>query len=313
VTAWLFASIFCAALTGISAAGLCLAWPRPMSPEEWIEHRQLAEIGAGSVARRNRLDALVSAMLTSWPVMRLRWAVRLFRADLDLLSLFGAQAPASEEAMTSALLRLASLGAGAGFVLGIGLWTLAGHDGLPASAVVFTVACGVLLPSLSWLRFRRQAAQLRATIGRQLPRLLTGARVLLESGAVTPHRALSTVVSVYSDPAADVLREAIRDGEVRRVELQVSLDQVARMYRLEPLQRLADALRVGARFGSGMAELLTEFAIETRQDGHTAYRERMVRAPVLMALPALVFFVLPLLAVILLLVVTPLVNGLGRL
>ena len=85
------------------------------------------------------------------------------------------------------------------------------------------------------------------------------------------------------------------------------------MYRLEPLQRLADALRVGARFGSGMAELLIEFAVETRQDWHTAYRERMVRAPVLMAVPALFFFVLPLLAVILLLVVTPLINGIGRL
>jgi Flp pilus assembly protein TadB len=313
VTLPLFASLIFAAITAVSAAGLYLIWPRRMSPEEWIDRRHAAEVGAASIEGRRRRSVIVSAVLASWPVMRLRWTVHLIRADLDLLKLYGARAPASEEAMTSELLRLALLGAGAGLVAGIGLWALAGRDGLPVSTALFTVVCGALLPGLRWLRFRREAAQLRATIGRRLPRLLTGARVLLESGAVTPQQALTTVVSVYTDPAADVLREAMRDREVRRVELQASLDQVARTYRLEPLQRLADGLRIGTRFGTRMAELLTEYAADARQDWHTAYRERMVRAPVLMAVPALVFFVLPLLAVILLLVVTPLINGLGQL
>ena len=308
MTSSLLGTFFFAALTAVSVAGLYLAWPRPVGPEEWIDRRRVAEGGG-----RRRPNVIMGAVLSSLPVLWLRRSVRLIHADLELLKLGGMRAQDSDEAMTSEFLRLGLMGAGTGLVIGIALHALAGHEGPPTSTVLFIVVCGVLLPALRWLRFRREAARLRATIGRRLPRLLTGARVLLESGAVTPQQALTTVVSVYSDPAADVLREAMRDREVRRVELQASLDHVARTCRLEPLQRLADGLRVGTRFGSGMAELLSEYAADARLDWHTTYRERMVRAPVLMAVPALVFFVLPLLVVILLLVISPLVNGLGRL
>ena len=152
MTPWMLASLFFAALTAVSAAGLYVAWPRPMSPEEWIERRHVAEVGAGSISGRGGPNVIVTAALAFWPVMRLRWTVHLIRADLDLLKLHGARAPANEDAMTSELLRLALLGAGAGLVVGIGLWTLAGHHGLPTSTALFTVVCGALLPSLRWLR-----------------------------------------------------------------------------------------------------------------------------------------------------------------
>jgi len=62
-----------------------------------------------------------------------------------------------------------------------------------------------------------------------------------------------------------------------------------------------------------MADLLSEFALDLRRAEHAAYRERMTRAPVLMTVPALLFFVLPLLALVLMLVFAPLSTALGQL
>src|SRR2546426_663342 len=151
------------------------------------------------------------------------------------------------------------------------------HQRAQAAMALLPVAAGTLLPALRWTRLRRRAAEERAVIMRRLPRLLTGARVLLESGAVTPQQALSTAASVYSDPAADILREVLVDQEVRRVELQEALDKTGQAYGLEPLRRLADAYRVGARHGTQMAALLSEFALDLRQAEHSAYRARMTR------------------------------------
>ena len=211
------------------------------------------------------------------------------------------------------LLRLGALGAGAGLAAGIAIWLVSGRPGLPGSALLLPVACGGLLPGLRWLRLRRSATRARVAIRRRLPRILGGSRVLLESGAVTPHQALSAAVTVYRDAAADVLREALLQQEVHRSELQAALDHVGETYGLEELRRLADAYRVGTKHGTQMADLLTEFAIRLRQGEHAAYRERMTRAPVLMAVPALVFFVLPLLAVLLLLILFPLESALTQL
>jgi len=180
-------------------------------------------------------------------------------------------------------------------------------------AVVLLLSGGSMVPALRWLRFRRKATQVRASITRRLPRVLTGARVLLESGAATPQQALQAASSAYHDPAADVLRRALLDQEVRRAELHEALDLVGGTYALEHLQRLGDAYRVGTRHGTHVADLLSEFALAMRQEQHAAYRERMTRAPVLMTVPALVFFVLPILALVFLLVLSPLEGALGHL
>jgi hypothetical protein len=303
-------SIALAAVFAVSLAGLYLAWPRRMTAEEWVLHRRRSGrrrpsaqpgFGVRLVARDARL------------AMRLSWMMRLVGADLRLLQLRGEWPSESVEALLGGLLRLAAIGAGLGLTLGIATWLVSGLSGLPGSALLLPVVCGVLLPGLRWLRLRRRAAQARVQIRRRLPRVLGGARVLLESGAVTPHQALSTAVTVYRDSAADILREALLQQEVHRVDLYDALDQAGERYGVDELRRLADAYRVGTQHGTQMADLLTEFALALRQGEHAAYRERMTRAPVLMAVPALVFFVLPLITVLLFLILFPLENAFTQL
>jgi Flp pilus assembly protein TadB len=309
VNALLLVSLFFSVAAAGGTVGLYQVWPRPMTLEEWVMHRRMvAERGA--TARRGLAARLAGR---TGRVASLRWLVELARADLRLLALRRSSVFAGEDEMVAGLLRRVALGAVGGFATGLLVWLLAGRPGVPVAAVVLGVVASVLLPASSWMRFHRAAAHVRASIERGLPRLLTGSRVLLESGATTPHQALSAAVRAYSDPAADILHEALVDQGARQVELQEALERVARGCALEPLRRLADAYRVGIRHGTQMADLLTGFARDLRHGEHAAYRERMTRAPVLMTLPALVFFVLPLLALVLLLVVAPLEGALSQL
>lgn len=62
-----------------------------------------------------------------------------------------------------------------------------------------------------------------------------------------------------------------------------------------------------------MSTLLVDFAQRARNSWHASYRERITRAPVLMTVPALMFFVLPLLVLVMYLVFTPLMGTLSRL
>lgn len=303
-------SLALAAVFAVSLTGLYLAWPRQMTAEEWILHRRKGR-GSRPVAQPTLAVRVVNRDTRLG--LRLRWVLRLVRADLALLRLRGESPAESEEALVMGLLRLSALGAAAGLAAGITIWLAAGRPGVPTSAFLLTAACGILFPALRWLRLRSRATRARTVIRHRLPRILGGSRVLLESGAVTPQQALATAVTVYRDSAADVLREALLQQEVRRVELQQALDQVGETYGLDELRRLADAYRVGTKHGTQMADLLTEFALTLRQGEHAAYRERMTRAPVLMAVPALVFFVLPLMAVLLLLILFPLESAFTQL
>ena len=303
-------SIALAGVFAVSLAGLYLAWPRRMSAEEWVLHRRWSGRHRPTPQRGLGVRLVASdARLAVW----LRWAMRLGGADLRLLQLRGEWSSESVEALLGGLLRQAALGAGLGLALGMAIWLVSGRSSLPGSALLLPIACGVLLPGARWLRLRRRAAQARVQIRRRLPRVLGGARVLLESGAVTPHQALSTAVTVYRDSAADLLREALLQQEVHRIDLHDALDQTGERYGVDELRRLADAYRVGTQHGTQMADLLTEFALALRLGEHAAYRERMTRAPVLMAVPALVFFVLPLITVLLLLILFPLENAFTQL
>lgn len=294
-----------ALVASVSLAGVYASWPRPISPDEWITRRRVSELGpeARRAAAPGRLRRAAA---------RLRWPVAFIGADLALLRSQGRGSAGSEEDLAYELLRLGALGGTGGLLLGVALWLLSGRLGVPLSALLLAAVGAALLPALRWLRFRRQADSIRAAIQHRLPRVLTGSRVLLESGALTPQNALRTTVAIYRDPASDVLREALRESQVRRVELQNTLDAVAQRYGLDPVQRLADAFRVGTRFGTEMADTLSTFAADVRRSWHAEYRERMTRAPVLMTIPALVFFVVPLFGLILLLVLTPLMRSLSQ-
>jgi Type II secretion system (T2SS), protein F len=312
LSAYLAACFVLAAIAASSLGGVYLTWPRRLSAEEWVLHRRLAAVDLASRHRPGmRVPGLRVGRLPD-PTARLRAALGIARSDLNLIALFGSPTTRTEDELAQRLLRLGAIGAVGGAVAGLAVW-LAGRDQVPYVFVLLTLGSAVLVPALDWLRLRRAADRYRALVKRRLPRLLTGSRMLLESGSATPQHALSMAVAVYNDPAADVLREALRGKEVGRTELEESLDQVAHEYGLEPLHRLADAFRIGSRYGTQMGNLLTDFALELRRGWHAEYRERISRAPVLMTLPAMVFFVLPLLALILLLVFTPLMKTLSEL
>jgi Flp pilus assembly protein TadB len=302
VTGAFFVAIALSAVLAVCLAGLYLAWPREMTAEEWVLHRR----------DRSRWQT-VSAVRHNLVSLRLAWTVSLARADLRLLQLQGGSPVPGEAALAASLVRLGAIGAGAGLAAGLAIWLLAGRPGLSGTAVLMPLACAALLPGLRWLSLRRRAALARLTVRRRLPRILGGARVLLESGAATPQGSLSAAVALYHDVTTDVLREALLQHEVRRVELQETLDAAGEAYGLHELRQLADAYRMGTRHGTQMADLLAEFAGRLRHVEHAAYRERMTRAPVLMAVPALVFFVLPLIVLLLLLVLLPLEGAFAQL
>jgi Flp pilus assembly protein TadB len=309
VTPLLALSLMLAIVAATAGAGLYLAWPRGMTAEEWVMHRREATRGR-SVLRPGWVSGLLGTQ-SRWS--HLRPALGRVGSDLRLLNLQGLSYFAGEAELVASVARLSAVGAVAGLAGGLALWLLSGHDGPFGVVILMAVALGVLPPAMKWERVRRQAAEARGAIRRRLPRLLTSARVVLEGSGVTPQQALSVAVAVYRDPAADVLREALLDQQVRRIELPDALEQAGNAYSVEPLRRLADAYRVATRQGTKMADLLSEFALDLRQEEHAAYRERMTRAPVLMAPLVMFFFVLPLLAMVFLLVLTPLMRALSHL
>jgi len=311
VTVHLVAGLVLAVLCGISVASLYLAIPRRPTAEEWILHRRAvsaAEVTAISSSRFGQVWRRPSLSLK-----RYRTLSETVSRDLLLLRLAGHQAPANPDLLLESIGSGAVIGAAAGAVTGLGLWLLEGRSGLPISALTFAVIGWAGLPLVISLQLRLRARSVRLAVRRRLPRVLTGARVLLESGAATPEGALATAAATYQDPAGDLLREALRVREVRRVPLETALDEVADDYGIESLHRLADAFRVGARYGTQMSALLADFAGAIRSGWHAEYRERITRAPVLMTVPALIFFVLPLLFLIMFLVFSPLMGTLSQL
>ena len=309
MTAALAGALALSVVGGISIAVLYLAWPRHLTAEEWVVHRRaFLEVADTSHAQRRR------RWLPDWPASEgLVGLVRASSPDLLLLRLRFDGTPVSPEAVARRLLWLAGAGAAGGIVAASALAFVDGAYWLAAAAPVVGLLAAVILPAIQIASWRYRARRLRIEIGRRLPRVLTGTRVLLESGAATAEGALAAAVATYADPAADLVREALRVKEVKRVELEAALDEVGERYRVADLHRLADSFRIGRRYGTGMATLLADFAQAARSGWHARYRERITRAPVLMTVPALVFFVLPLLALVMYLVFSPLLGTLSRL
>jgi hypothetical protein len=311
VTETLVIAIFLAAVCGAAAAGLYLAWPRRLTAEEWVLHRRVMSAPPVSPVSPSRSRRPRRVRLTA-RVEQFEGLLSAVGADLALLRLGGQPVPTSTDELLRGLGLRAGMG-GLGGLLLLGLLMLsAGGEVSPLSASLPLVGA-ILWPAWSWLSLRRRAARLRAAVEQRLPRLLVAARVLLESGAATPEGSLTHVVAIYEDPAADLVREALVAKEVRRLPLETTLDEVAQTYGVTTVMRLADSFRVGVRYGTRMAELLGEQSAQMRQAWFAAYRERIARAPILMTIPALLFFVAPLLVLIVFLVFTPLVGALGQL
>ncbi len=309
MTELLASALVISVLAGLSTTALIVVWPRRPHVDEWITHRR-SFAHAAAVARTGSGQRDLSP---SRHRARLDRLVKLSYADRSLLELAGVGVPTAPEAMIRRLTWLAGAGAVAGVVISTALALLSGATWLALAAPVVGLIAGVGLPVAQLASWRAGARRVRTDIQRNLPRLLTGARVLLESGAGTAEGALAAAATTYSDPAAEILREALRLKEVRRLDLEVALDSIAERYSLQDLRRLADSIRIGHRYGTGMSALLADFADTAREGWHARYRERITRAPVLMTMPALIFFVLPLLVLVMYLVFAPLMGTLARL
>lgn len=305
MTAPLLGALLLSALIGITVSWLFIAWPRRMTAEEWIVHRRSFQRAHDTTKQPAGL-----ALLRRGSVAGVRI---LPDADIALMSLASSSAPATQ---MDALRRIALLAGGSA----AGVIIVATVGGIATEATGIAVVSPLLALLVAgaagigqWITWRFEVASLRAAIRKDLPRLLTGARVLLDSGTANAEQALAAAVGTYADPAAELLREALRCKEVRRIDFEAAVDEVADRYAVADLHRLADSLRVGHRYGTGMSTLLVDFAQRARSSWHAGYRERITRAPVLMTVPTLVFFVLPLLVLVMFLVFTPLMGTLTRL
>jgi Flp pilus assembly protein TadB len=305
MTATLTGALVLSGLTGVTVSWLFIAWPRRISAEEWIVHRRSFQRSHDTTKQPVGLSILRTGSVAGLAILP--------EADVALLSLASPGAPATQG---DALRRLALLAGGSavGVIIVVSVGGIAtGAMWLAvASPLLALLAAGVTV-TVQWVRWRFEAAGIRTVIRRDLPRLLTGARVLLDSGTANAEQALAAAVSTYADPAAELLREALRRKEVRRVDFEAAVDEVADRYAVGEFHRLADSLRVGHRYGTGMSTLLADFAQRARSSWHAGYRERITRAPVLMTVPALMFFVLPLLVLVMFLVFAPLMGTLSRL
>ncbi len=312
MTAALVMAVFVAAACGVAAAGLYLTWPRRLTAEEYVNHRRALSAPpiqpVSQVASTRPAPGMIEAHLEQIAAL-----ASVARADMALLRLAGRPAPAGEQELVRRLGIRAAVGGAAGLAFLVLLALGAGGLEVSAFTLLLPVAGALLWPAWSWLSLRREAGRLRAAIEHRLPRLLVAARVLLESGAATPEGALTHAIGIYEDPAADLIREALLAREVRRLPLEAALDEVGERYGVVMLTRLADSFRVGVRYGTRMAELLSEQSVQLRRTWFAAYRERITRAPILLTIPALLFFVGPLLFLIFFLVFTPLVGALGQL
>jgi len=292
-------------LTAVAVSWLFIAWPRRITAEEWIVHRRSFERAHDATTQSVGLSIARTARVPGI------WL--LPDADLALLGLSSFGAPATR---ADALRRLAVLGGGAaaGVIIVASILGIAtGATWLAVASPLLALLAALVALTGQWLRWRFEVASVRTAIRKDLPRLLTGARVLLDSGTANAEQALAAAVGTYADPAAELLREALRLKEVRRVEFEAAVDEVADRYAVGEFHRLADSLRVGHRYGTGMSVLLVDFAQRARSSWHASYRERITRAPVLMTVPALMFFVLPLLVLVMFLVFSPLMGTLSRL
>ncbi len=305
MTAPLAGALVLSALIGVTLSWLFIAWPRRISAEEWIVHRRSFQRAHETSKQAGGLSILRTGSAVGMRILP--------EADVALLSLASPDAPATQG---DALRRVALLAGGSA----VGMIIVASIGGVAtgatwlavASPLLGLLAAGAALVS-QWVIWRFEVARVRAAIRKDLPRLLTGARVLLDSGTANAEQALAATVGTYADPAAELLREALRRKEVRRIEFEAAIDEVADRYAVGEFHRLADSLRVGHRYGTGMSALLVDFAQRARSSWHASYRERITRAPVLMTVPALMFFVLPLLVLVMYLVFTPLMGTLSRL
>ncbi|MGI0129335.1 MAG: hypothetical protein ACREEC_04175, partial [Thermoplasmata archaeon] len=226
MTATLAGAMVLSVLSGVVASWLFLAWPRRLTAEEWVVHRR----SFTQPARAARPQVWLRLLSRHAPGSPIGIVIGVSNADLALLEVAGWSVPITGDAVLRRLAWLAAGGAIAGIVLASILAIASGAVWVAFASPLLGVLGAVVVAGLQLVSWRVGARRLRADVQRHLPRLLTGTRVLLESGAATAEGALAATVTTYVDLAADLFREALRLKEVRRLELEAALDEVAERY-----------------------------------------------------------------------------------
>jgi Flp pilus assembly protein TadB len=309
VTGALIAPLAFSALCGLSGGVAYLLWPRRLTAMEWVAHRRAAEGRPLPQAERQSPSwsaGMVSRLAKPW-----RLPTDIAR-DLALLRLTDTGLPTSEPDLRRNVMLAVPVAGAAGLMVGFAVWLVQGFVGFPSLALLLPIAGGLGAPALLLRTLRRRAGSVRAAVDRNLPRVLTGARMLLESGAATPERALTTAAALYEDAATEMLREAGRIREIQLVTIDVALDRVADLYGVGGLHRLADAYRIGRQYGTGMGSVLADFAENLRKQAESDEEARISSAPVEMIFPGLAFFFTPFFLLMLYLVYTPFAQVLNR-
>ncbi|MGI0131245.1 MAG: hypothetical protein ACREEC_14020, partial [Thermoplasmata archaeon] len=231
-----------------------------MTAEEWIVHRR-------SFQRAHEATKTPAgiAILRRGSVAGVRI---LPDADIALLRLASSSAPATQADALRRIALLAGASAGGAIIIATVGGVATGATGVAVASPLLGLVAAAAAGIGQWARWRFDVANLRSAIRRDLPRLLTGARVLLDSGTANAEQALAAAVGTYADPAAELLREALRRKEVRRIDFEGAVDEVADRYAVQDFHRLADSLRVGHRYGTGMSTLLVDFAQRARSSWH---------------------------------------------
>ena len=155
--------------------------------------------------------------------------------DLALLRLTDTGLPTDEGQLRRQLKTAAPVAAGAGLVVGLAVHVARGFVGFPALALLLPAAAGLAAPGLLLRLVTARARGVRDAVDLNFPRVLTGAQMLLESGATTPEKAWLSAAALYDDPATAMLREAGRIREVEFVSIDIALDRVAGVYGMPAL------------------------------------------------------------------------------
>src|SRR6267143_5224859 len=174
MTAPLAGALVLSALTGVTVSWFFISWPRRISAEEWIVHRRSFQRAHDTTKQFGGLSILRTGSVAGLRILP--------EADVALLSLASPHAPATQG---DAIRRLALLAGGSA----VGAIIVASIGGLATGATwlaVFSPLIALLAAGAAvtgqWVRWRFEVASVRASIRKDLPRLLTGARVLLDSG-----------------------------------------------------------------------------------------------------------------------------------
>lgn len=183
---------------------------------------------------------------------------------------------ASVEGMVDVACRMAVLYAAMGLVAGLALSTP-----LAVAGFVGGAALGASLPFRAVLRLQRERA---AALGRELSEMLEVVALGLRSG-LSFDRGFQLYCEHFTSPFARSCESARRMWAYGLASREQALRDLAGTYDSSALERVVESIVRSLRFGSSLAEVLEQSALDARQAHRAAVQEKVAKAPVKMMIP----------------------------